>query len=213
MAALFHNRPTAKVPRALAPGLLWVLAMTLLLLPGLGTGLAGESESLSEAETVEYQLKAGFLFNFAKFVQWPVTNPAGGDVIQTNEFRIGVVDVSGAYFVLSNALDGKRVSDRKFVVERVETATEAARCDVLFVTRKPNKQVKEIVEHVSAKPVLTVGETPGFAANGGCINLVRQAQKIRFEVNLEAASQAGLKISSQLSTMATVVKTKRESER
>lgn len=186
--------------------------MALLLLAGLGIGSAGEFEALSESETVEYQLKAGFLFNFAKFVQWPTTNSTRTDVIQTNEFRIGVVDVSGAHLVLSNALDGKQISERKFVVERVETPAAAARCDMLFATRRPSKQAKEILEHVSTKPVLTVGETPGFAANGGCINLVRHAQKVRFEVNLEAASQAGLKISSQLSTMAIVVKTRKESE-
>jgi hypothetical protein len=209
MATCFHNRLTAQSLRA---GLCGRLAMTLLLLAGIGTSLAGETESLSEAETVEYQLKAGFLFNFAKFVQWPVTNSAGTNTVQTNEFRIGVVDASDAYLVVSNAIDGKRANHRNFVVERVKTPAAAAGCDMLFVTRKPTTEAKEILAHVSAKPVLTVGETPGFAADGGCINLVRHAQKVRFEVNLEAATKAGLKVSAQLSTMAIVVKTKRVSE-
>jgi hypothetical protein len=212
MASYFHKRLPANASRALRRGLWWRLAMTLLFLTGIGISLAGETESLSEAETVEYQLKAGFLFNFAKFVQWPATNFAGTNAVQTNEFRIGILDASGAYSVVSNAINGKQANDRSFVVERVETPTAAARCDMLFVTRKPTPQAKEILEQVSEKPVLTVGETPGFAANGGCINLVRHAQKVRFEVNLEAASKAGLKVSSQLSTMAIVVKTKRTSE-
>jgi hypothetical protein len=187
--------------------------MALLLVAGAGTGLGGESESVSEAETVEYQLKAGFVFNFAKFVQWPATNSSGTEVAQTtNEFRIGVIDASNAYSVLSNALNGKRVFNGKVVIERVETPAAAARCNLLFVTRKPAKQAKEMLEHVAAKPVLTVGETPGFAIQGGCINLVPHEHRLRFEVNLDAAAKAGLKVSSQLSAMAIIVKTQKESE-
>jgi hypothetical protein len=212
MSIYFHNRLTTNAARALRCGLWGRLAMTLLLLAGIGTSLAEKTESLSEAETVEYQLKAGFLFNFAKFVQWPGTISAGTNAVQTNEFRIGVLDASDAYLVVSNAIDGKHANDRNFVVERVETPTAAAGCNLLFVTRKPTTQAKAILAHVSVKPVLTVGETPGFAADGGCINFVRHAQKVRFEINLEAATKAGLKVSSHLSTMAIMVKTKRASE-
>jgi hypothetical protein len=200
-------------PSGWSRGLLWRLAMALLLVAGAGTGLGGESETVSDAETVEYQLKAGFLFNFAKFVQWPATNSAGVEVAQTNEFRIGVVDVSNAHSVLSSALNGKQVMHRRVVIERVETPTAAARCNLLFVTRNPTKQAKEMLAHVAAKPVLTVGETPGFAIQGGCINLVPHEHRLRFEVNLDAAAKAGLKVSSQLSAMAIVVKAQKESER
>jgi len=165
---------------------------------------AKESDGQSSPEGMEYQLKAGFLFNFAKFVQWPTNSTL------TNEFRIGILDDGTAYPVLDAALAGKTIEHRIVKVTCVSNTNEAAQCQMLFVARSASESSRKIGRNVSGLPILTVGEEAGFAAQGGCINLISRQQRLRFEINLKAAEHAGLKISAKLASMATLVETEKK---
>jgi len=195
-ATQLQNRPPGE---GLGLRRLACLAAGLLMVGATALASGGELDAQASSEVMEYQLKAGFLFNFAKFVQWPTNN------LSTNEFRIGILDDGIAYSVLDAALAGKSIENRIVKVARVSNTNDAASCQMLFVSRSASERSRTICRKVSALPILTVGEETTFAAHGGCINLIPHQQRIRFEINLKAAEKAGLKISAKLASMATLV--------
>jgi hypothetical protein len=168
----------------------------------IGSGLlhGGEKDEV-KSETLEYQVKAGFLFNFAKFVEWPERGEA-----KQGAFRIGIVDGGEAFAILAEVLAGKSVRGRRVETVRLKPEDDLKQCDLLFITRFHAKSQERMLKAVGDAPVLTVGEGGQFIRQGGRINFVLKDQSVRFEVNLEAAKRAGLKISSTLASMATVVR-------
>ena len=188
-------------------------------LPVLGSGMAGRTRRwLGHAWFVvalsavlaakaadpafEYKVKAGFLFNFLKFGEWPSNTLASADA----PFLVGVLDNDPAAPVLRQALAGKTVNARKIEVRSLPDPAGARVCHLLFLSRAQQNSVDEIRQQLKEAPVLTVGETDQFCQRGGMINFVRQDESFRFEINLEAIKRSGLNISSRLASMATIVK-------
>jgi len=149
----------------------------------------------------EAQVKAVFLYNFTKYVAWP-TEAFRSAADPLNVCILGA-DAFGP--VLDETLQGERVQDRKLVSRRIATVDEVDGCHLLFLSASEERQLPRILKALEAKPVLTVGETDDFAENGGMINLRKLGNKIRLEINEEAAARAGLKISSQLLKLARIV--------
>lgn len=147
----------------------------------------------------EYQLKAGFLFNFARFVEWPeaVLPPEA-------PLRLGVVSTDEIFAGISGAFDGKEVGGHTIMVERItqESATTNPP-HMLFVQRGENT---DWIAEVADLPVLIIGETPGFATSGGTIGFVFRGDRLRFQVNIAAANRAKLQLSSQLANYAEIVR-------
>ncbi len=150
----------------------------------------------------EYKVKAGFLFNFLKFGEWPPKTFPSADA----PFLVGVLDNDPAVPALRQALAGKTVNDRKIEVRSFQDPAGARVCHLLFLSRAQQSSVEEIRKQLKEAPVLTVGETDQFCQRGGMINFVRQDESFRFEINLGAIQRAGLNISSKLASMATIVK-------
>lgn len=156
----------------------------------------------------EYLIKAGFIYNFANLVQWPSSSFAQPDS------PIVIVILGEDHFgnTLDHALDGKKVNSRPFVIKRARTVTELQRtlgpqkdCQILYVSSSEMPHLGEAIQVLKGVPVLTIGETPGFARDGGIINLVLEDNKVRFEVNVRAAKDADLNISSRLLALARIV--------
>ena len=154
----------------------------------------------------EYQIKAGYLFNFAKYIEWPATSLPAAD----SPLVIGVMDGAEALSHIQQQLQGKTVNHRPLQVKSVATASASNGCHILFVSRSAGKTASEVRDAVGSAAVLIVGETDQFAERGGMIGFVREEGAFRLNLNLDAATQAGLKVSARLSTVARVVKTKRE---
>jgi hypothetical protein len=150
----------------------------------------------------EYKVKAGFLFNFLKFGEWPPKSFAAADA----PFLVGVLENDPVAPVLRQALSGKSVNDRKIEVRSYADLAAARGCHLLFLSRAQPHSPGEIRQQLKEAPVLTVGETDQFCQRGGMINFVRQEESFRFELNLGAIQRAGLNISSKLASMATIVK-------
>lgn len=166
--------------------------------PAKGADEGGEAAALN----LEYKIKAGFLYNFAKFVEWP-TNVADSSGL----LKIGVLDDGPAYAIVAGELSRKQLGKNTIEVIRCKSSDDLKRCAVVFITRTQAGRFKELNKAVAGAPVLTVGEFDRFAARGGCINFVRKGENIRFEVNLESVERAGLKISSKIAAVAIVVRT------
>ncbi|MBE0544024.1 MAG: YfiR family protein [Verrucomicrobia bacterium] len=174
-----------------------VLRIVLALLAGSVAGFA------QAAPQPEHQVKAAFLFNFPKYVDWPADAFA-----ETNSpIVIATIGETGLGDELRELVSDKTVNGRPLVF-KVVAENSAADCHILFIPESARRRVPAILQNLKGATVLTVGESDDFLDKGGIINLARRDHKIRLEVNLATARQAGLKISSKLLSVADVVKGK-----
>jgi hypothetical protein len=171
----------------------------------LAIGTSASAQDLSSAETSEYLIKAGYIYNFAKLVEWPAAAARKGQPIV-----IGVLGNDGFASVLDRTVNGKKVEDRPLIVKRLKVKdVKDCGCQMLFVAAAESAHADDVIQSQGATAVLTIAEAPDFATRGGIIALVLQDSKVRFIVNVHAAAQAGLNISSRLLALATVVHTSR----
>jgi hypothetical protein len=150
----------------------------------------------------EYQIKAAFLYNFAKFVEWPpAVSPGANDPME-----ICVVGEDPFGNILNQSIEGKTVGGHKLMIRQLKPAQDMKGCQVAFISSSEKNHLTSVLEGLKGGGVLTVGETEGFAALGGVINFTMEDDKVHFEINLDAAGRAGLKISSKLLLLARIVK-------
>lgn len=151
-------------------------------------------------EVSEHQVKAAFLFNFVKFVTWPPeafhspTDPIALCVLGPDPFGAD----------LDRVVRDKTVDNRTFTVLRIGTSAAARHCHVVFIPAE-QEHPQELLRQLRGLPILTVGEAHDFLAWAGVINFVMENGQVRFEISLEAADGARLKISSRLLALARVV--------
>jgi YfiR/HmsC-like len=149
----------------------------------------------------EYRIKAAFLYNFAKFVEWPVQafkNPSDPIVI-------GVLGKDPFGDALAEAVAGKTLGGRAFQVREIADAQQAAGCQIVFVSASERKRLGPLFTRIGNAAVLTVGETDNFAAEGGVINFKIDAGSVRLQINIEAARRQQLRISAKLLSLAEIV--------
>jgi hypothetical protein len=176
-----------------------VLAASALLL---AVSACGRPLAASTSVALEYEVKAAFLFRFAQFVEWPADTFKGTSEPFTY-CTIGDDPFRGA---LERTLNGKTIGQRPLRVEHLNSSGKIGECQVLFVGGSSDrKHVEEMLATTGSLPILTVGETDRFAESGGAIGFCTEDNKIRFEVNLDAAGKAGLKISAKLLALAKTV--------
>jgi hypothetical protein len=149
----------------------------------------------------EYQIKAVFLFNFAQFVTWP-----------TNAFpdtqaplTIGVLGDDPFDGFLDETVQGEKVNGHPLVIQRYRKIRDVKNCQILFISRSESDRLEQILADLKGKTILTVGDMDGFAKSGGVIRLVTEENKIHFRINLEAAKNADLTISSKMLRLAEIV--------
>jgi hypothetical protein len=152
------------------------------------------ASAAGQAIALEYGVKAAYLLNFTRFVEWPRTALEG-----TDPFTVCVAGANPFGPVLARTLAGEIVAGRT-VVSRVVTDAAGARCHVLFIPR--TVAAAPFLRAVRGTPVLTVGEAEGFLEQGGAINFVLEEGKVRFEVNPDAVSRNQLTMSSRLLRLA-----------
>jgi hypothetical protein len=151
---------------------------------------------LGAQSAAEYDVKAAFLYNFAKFVDWPPE--AFPDPNSLKVCVLGDDPFGGSLQTVS----GEQVGSRKLTVMRADSLAKPAGCQILFISRSEREHVSQILAAVKGSPVLTVGDTKGFADDGVIINFVLEGSKVRFEINTDSADRAKLKISSKLLQLA-----------
>jgi hypothetical protein len=156
------------------------------------------------SDSSEYLIKAGFIYNFAKFVEWPTAAFSQPD----SPIVIGVLGTDPFGNVLDRIVEDKKIGPRGFVVKRLKWGKDLKDlkdCKIVFVSASERVHIDEILQSVKGLPILTVGETPGFAERGGVIRFTLEDNRVRFEVNVDAAHQADLNISSRLLTLAKII--------
>jgi hypothetical protein len=160
------------------------------------------ASSFSHAQIArEDQVKAAYVYNFAKFVEWPARDFATA----TAPIRICVMNDHSFETELNQIVNGKTIAGRPVSIVGAQDADQCRRCQVLFVNSSQERQVRPIIQALRDSSVLTVGETTGFLDEGGIINFVTQDDRVQFAVNHRAADRAGLRISSRLLSVARLV--------
>jgi hypothetical protein len=170
---------------------------TVLLLLGLLLPWCGWAQ---DAQPSEAEVKAAFIFNFVKFIEWPAEAFADAK----SPLHIGVLGQKSFSADLERTVRGKTFNNRTIAVKECRTIEEARSCHVLFIAASEERRQQEICGDLGGAAVLTVGEAGGFIQSGGMINFFREGNKFRFEVNPEAAKRARLKVDSKLLSLARV---------
>jgi YfiR/HmsC-like len=161
-------------------------------------GLAALPES---NPSVEYQVKAAFLFNFAKFVDWPPEAfPSEKAPITFCVFR---QDPFGG--VLDETIRGKTINNHEVLARRINQLPELKSCQLVFVSSKEGKLLSEILNSLKGASALVVGESEGFAERGGGIQFFLEDNRLRFAVNVDAVQRARLTVSAKLLALARIV--------
>lgn len=170
---------------------------------GLATAALAAPRDTSAGLAREQAVKAGFIFNFTKFVDWPPQSFAAADA----PFVIGVLNSPGVLGELEKAVAGRRVGRHEIVVRALKPEDDLRSTHVIFVgAATPSAQM--LLKSIADQPILTIGESERFAGEGGAIGFVFDGDKLRFEINVAAAARANLKISAQLQKLARAVRHK-----
>jgi hypothetical protein len=152
--------------------------------------------------TTGYEVKTAFLFNFAKFIDWPPNSFAGPQ----SPFTICVLGQNPFGNILDDTLQGKKIGDRPLAVRQLRDKTEARQCQVVFISSSESARLAEIIGSLSGANVLLVGEMNGFAALGGTIEFTIDDNHVGFTINTDAVGRSGLKFSSKLLALAKIVR-------
>jgi hypothetical protein len=149
----------------------------------------------------EYQVKAAYLFNFLKFMEWPDDPP--GD--PHGKWVIGFIGDSPIVEELTRLVEGKNVLGRDLEVKKVLAADSARGCNILFISESEKKRLPSILADLGGSSVLTVADMDNFIGAGGMIQFVLEDARVRVAIDVGAASRAHLKVSSKLLSLAQTV--------
>lgn len=164
--------------------------------------LWGSLTVCAETSMAEYQVKALFLINFIKYVDWPGGVPGG-----TAPIVIGILGQDNFNDSLTRAVEGKSINGRSIVIKHLSADDDLSGCAILFISSSEDAQLDQILGKTGKLPILTVGEDDAFLQKGGLIDFkLKEDDKIHLEINLRMAQKVNLQISSKLLGVADVVK-------
>ncbi|OFX34506.1 MAG: hypothetical protein A2X08_10375 [Bacteroidetes bacterium GWA2_32_17] len=150
----------------------------------------------------EYELKAAYIFNFGKFVEWPSETFKKSN----DPFIIGIYGNNPFSEILQQTIQNKTIQNRPIIILNVTTTEEASTCHILFISKQNKLQLNQLLQAINNKPILTVGDNvENFCQSGGIINFTSQYSQKRFEINYKASARAILIISSKLLALSRIV--------
>jgi YfiR/HmsC-like len=198
-----HREATGQPPVGMAKppasAAAWVLAVVLLLSFTAHAGMP--------AGYPEYQVKAAWMLNFTRFVDWPANAFATRDA----PCIVGILGKDPPFgSELAAAFASKTIRGRRFELQHVQRESDTARCHMLFIPASERRTWRELQSRLGKMPVLTIGEAEGFLDLGSIINFVIQDGAIAFEIDLGNAQKAGLKFDANVLKIAARVKGKYE---
>ena len=181
------NRSPLSSGRACMIVLLGMLALSIVF------GSFGAACAAQAGAAGEYQVKAGFIFNFLRFVEWPAESFApNGKTVSVCVLGANVFDAS------LDAYRGEVVAGRRVAVVYPKTLAEAENCNVLFLSPSERRRAYQVMKYLEGKSVLTISDIDGFVEQGGMIGFYMDKGYVRFDINLSLAKKARLNIGSQL---------------
>jgi hypothetical protein len=189
------------IPRGRVPAnrsvLAWVMALVIVGILFGGSGLFAQ-----KSKPQEYEVKATYLYNFARFVEWPSSSAAA----KSDSFAICVLGQDPFGPALDAIVTGESIDGKAVLAKRVSKPQDAVSCRVLYISSSEESRLKEVLAALDKSGVLTVSDIPQFSQRGGMIEFTLQGNNVRFEVNLAIAENTGLTLSSELLKVAITVR-------
>ena len=164
--------------------------------------LAAATIAAAQGKPLDADVKAVYLLNFGRFTAWPP-----GEGADHSSFPVCALGRDSFGSALDAAVSGERIDGKPVVARRIAKAEEAGSCRILFIGASEATRVRQILQAVAGARTLTVSDMPAFVEQGGMIQFVPEANRVRFTVNVPAAERAGRAFSSELLKVATSVKT------
>jgi hypothetical protein len=159
-----------------------------------------------KAQYSEYEVKAAYIFNFAKFIEWPANYLPSDDTIylciyQNDPFGI----------ILEKTMIGRKANGKDWKITRIKSLDEIGKCHILVFSEISKHEIITLLEQVKNKPILTIGdEEPDFCQYGGIINFTPQYSEYQFEINIEIATDLKIKISPKLLVLSKIISSKED---
>jgi hypothetical protein len=195
-----QGSPVARTRRRACRRASGALLLPLLLLSSSPVAARGDND-VTLPPSVEYQIKADFVYTVAKFVDWP----EGSIGAPGTPLRFGIVGSDEAGEAIAAALRGRKVHERPLVVQTITDLKHLPECQIVYVAESSGAGVRSVLSQIGSTGILTIGETPDFAQSGGILGLHMRDTLVQFEVNIEAARHAGITISSKILRLGGVV--------
>jgi YfiR/HmsC-like len=177
-------------------------AGTLFVTAVLAASLAA-SAKMQDSKHSEFEIKAAYLYNFGRFVAWPPES-----LENEKSFQVCVLGRDPFGNALDKILANEKIQGKPAMARRISEASAVKGCQVLFISSSEEARLGQILTVMDSKSVLTVSDISDFSARGGMIEFVRDQERVRFEVNLDAAEAARLTMSSDLLKVALFVRKK-----
>ncbi len=157
-----------------------------------------------QAESAEYRVKAAFMEKITDFINWPAISSVHDETVP---FRVCVLGKNPFGGELQEMVNISRIKEKNTeLVFLAGNGAAASGCDMLFIAHSKRQQLKQVLEQLDAGSVLTVSDTSNFASQGVMINLIFRDNRIRLEINTQAAQSANFKIGARLLKLASVVR-------
>jgi len=152
-----------------------------------------------DPKPTEYQVKATFLYNFLKFVDWP----------DDKNMRTGVINIcvigEDPFGKAIDFMKDETIENRRLAIKRLKTLQHIETCKVVFISMSEQENLNQILKTIKDLNVLTIGDTEGFARKGVIINYYIEENKVRFEINVNALKRSGLRINSKVMKLARII--------
>ncbi len=153
-----------------------------------------------ESEFSEYEVKAGFMYNFPKFIEWP--DETFADASKAITLCVVGTDSFGHAF---GTIDNKTVQNRRLEIRYMGRSKDLKTCNILFIGNSEKENLPQILETLKGTATLTIGDTKGYAQQGVMINFIVERNKVGFEINTESSRRAKIIISSKLLKLAKMI--------
>jgi hypothetical protein len=198
MAGPSHMLPLARMTHWSCPILrrLHAIVVIMWLLIGL-PGMQAQN-----AKPSEYDVKAAYLFNFSRFVEWPAKTAETAN----DSFAICVLGRDPFGTALNTTVARETVAGKNVVAKQILSPQDADHCRVLFISSSEDRRLKQILDVLGTASILTVSDLPRFTERGGMVQFVLAENRVRFEVNSAITERAGLTLSSELLKVAVNVR-------
>ncbi len=157
--------------------------------------------SETRVPTLEYKIKATYLLNFIKYIEWPEQSHP----ISQGSFIIAILG-DDRFGEATNFFTDKTINGRSVVIRKFKNVDELENCHILFVSSSERKNEKRIIKLVRGKGILTIGESDTFIKRGGIIEFLLSRAKVNFRINLSIAKKEGFIFSSKLLRIAKEIK-------
>lgn len=154
-----------------------------------------------DQKPTEYQVKAAFLYNLLQFIEWPTKSTKGQKPV-LNLFIQG----ENPFGASLESYQGEFIQNKKLSIRKTFSLQDLKECHILFIAPSEKGRVQYNIKQANEMGFLTIGDTEGYAQLGVMINFYLEKNKVRFEINIDAARRAGIKISSELLKLARIIK-------